>query len=130
MKATRRMSMNLSKKIEKELILEVILFSGGVASISLFYRNNLLLTLILLLAWMIGIKFWYKDHDIYFSLIGMVVGPLGEIVCVKFGAWTYSNPTFLGIPIWLPLAWALAVVLIKRIAETFLSIEIKPKENK
>jgi uncharacterized membrane protein YoaT (DUF817 family) len=117
--------MNLTRKIEKELIFEAILFWSGITAIVLFYGNNLLLISLLILSWFIGVKFWHKKHDIYFFMIGAVIGPLGEIFCVYSGAWRYANPTFLGIPLWLPLAWGLAITLIKRIAETFVVIEMK-----
>lgn len=117
--------MLIKKKIEKELIFEIILFGVGIASISLFYKNNILLLFSLIIAWALGIKFWHKIHDIFFFVTGAIVGPIGEIVCIYFGVWQYANPTFLGIPIWLPFAWGLATMLIKRIAETFVKIEMK-----
>ena len=43
-----------------------------------------------------------------------------EAVAIKFGAWQYSNPTALGVPIWLPLLWGSAIVFIKRFSETVL----------
>ncbi len=114
-----------SKRIKKELVLEIILFSIGIASISLFYENNILLTVILLIGWLFGIKFWHKKDDIYFFVIGAIGGPIAEVVAINFGAWQYSNPTILGIPIWLPLAWGFAAVMIKRFAEIFVKIESK-----
>jgi hypothetical protein len=117
--------MKVTKKIEKELIFEIILYCVGIASIALFFQNNLLLSVILVIAWAIGIKFWHKKHDVLFFVTGAIVGPVGEIVCIYFGVWQYANPTFLGIPVWLPLAWGLATMLIKRIAETFVKIEMK-----
>ena len=117
--------MPFTKKIEKELIYEIILFCGGILAISLYYENNLLLTALLAIAWMIGIKTWHKKHDIYFLLAGATIGPVGEIVCIHFGAWQYANPSFLGIPMWLPFVWGLAVVLVKRFAEIFIKIEMK-----
>ena len=117
--------MKVTKKIEKELIFEIILFCAGIASIAIFFLNNLLLSVLLIIAWAIGIKFWHKKHDIFFFVIGAIIGPIGEIVCIYFGVWQYANPTFLGIPIWLPLAWGLATMVIKRIAETFVKIEMK-----
>ena len=117
--------MHFAKKIKKELILEFFIFAVGMAIISLFYNNNLLTTVLLIIAWSIGIKFWHKKHDIYFFMTGAVIGPLGEIACIYFGAWEYTNPNFLGIPIWLPFAWGLATMLVKRIAESFVKIELK-----
>jgi len=117
--------MKLTKKIEKELILDLILFCLGLTEISLFYMNNFLLIILLLITWLIGIKLWYEDYDIYFLLTGAVIGTVGEIVCIHFGVWTYTNPTFLGVPVWLPLAWGLTTILIKRIAQIFVKIEKK-----
>lgn len=117
--------MKFTSKIEKELILEFILFSIGIVAISFFYNYNLLLTLFLILTWVVGLIFWHKKHDIFFYIIGAIIGPIGEIIAIYFGAWQYTNPTIFGIPIWLPFAWGLIVMLIKRIAETFVRIEMK-----
>lgn len=111
--------------IKNELLLEILLFWSGMLTIGMLYNNNLILTLFLIAYWTIGIKYWYKLHDIYLFITGAVVGPLGEIICISFGAWQYANPTLLGIPLWLPFAWGFATVLIKRIAETFMRIKIR-----
>lgn len=117
--------MNLTKKNKQELIFEIALFVGGMISISLFFMNNLLLTFLLMFAWALGIKKWHKKHDVVFFITGAIIGPLGEILCIYFGVWQYANPSFLGIPVWLPFAWGLATMLIKRIAETVVKIEMK-----
>ena len=117
--------MGWTNQVKKELVFEIILFCAGIVLISFLYTNNLLLTPLLIIACLIGMKFWYKKHDIYFFVIGAIVGPVGEIVCIHFGAWQYANPTFLGIPVWLPLVWGLIIMLIKRIAETLVDIRVK-----
>jgi len=117
--------MRITRKLETELVFDIILFCAGIVAISLFYINNLLLTFFLIVALMLGIKFWYKTKDIYFLIAGAIIGPIGEIICIYFGVWQYTNPTFFGIPIWLPFAWSLATMLIKRIAEIFVKIEKK-----
>lgn len=110
-------------KIEKEVILEIILFCTAIIIISLLWSNNLLLTTVLVASLLVGMKVWYKKYDIHFFIIGAIVGPLAEIVCIYFGTWTYANPSILGIPIWLPIVWGLATIIIKRIAETFIKIK-------
>ncbi len=115
----------LAKRLEKELFFDIALFAVGIAFISLFYMNNILLLLLLILLCVFGLKFWYKKHDTYFFVSGAIIGPIGEIVAIHFGAWYYTNPTVLGIPVWLPIVWGLAVVLIKRAAEIFVKIESK-----
>jgi len=115
----------VSKKFEKELLFDIILFVVGILLIVLFYLDNFLLTALLFITWIFGLKFWYKKHDSYFFVIAAIVGPIGEIVAIGFGVWQYANPTFLGIPLWLPLAWGLFAVMIKRIAEIFVDIKLK-----
>jgi hypothetical protein len=111
--------------IKNELLLEILLFWSGILTIGMLYNSNLILTLFLIVYWMIGIKFWHKTQDLYFFITGAVVGPIGEIICIHFGVWHYANPTLFGIPIWLPFVWGLATILIKRIVETFVRIEMK-----
>lgn len=115
----------VSKKLEKELLFDIVLFGVGILFIVLFYQNNILLTALLLVAWLFALKFWHKKHDAYFFIVGAIVGPIGEIIAIYFGVWQYANPSFLGIPMWLPFVWGLAIVLIKRIAEIFVKIEFK-----
>src|SRR3972149_11446135 len=103
----------LTKKIEKELVLETLAYVAGVILVSAYFFNNSLLTILLLTVWLIGARFWYKKHDIYFFLVGAIAGPAGEIVAINFGAWSYANPSAYGIPLWLPILWGLGVVFIK-----------------
>ncbi|MCK4335915.1 MAG: DUF2878 family protein [Candidatus Aenigmarchaeota archaeon] len=117
--------MRITEETGKELVLEIILFCTGITTTVLFYMNNLLLTALLIIILAIGIKFWHKKHDMYFFVTGAIIGLITEIFCVHFGVWQYTNPTFLGIPVWLPFAWGLFTMLIKRIAETFVKIEMK-----
>lgn len=114
--------MGITNKIKKELVLEVIIYCIAIFSIVVLFQNNLLLTGVLLIAWVIGIVFWHKKHDIVFFVSGAILGPIGEIICIHFGVWQYANPNFLGIPLWLPFAWGLATIFIKRVAETIAGI--------
>jgi hypothetical protein len=117
--------MEFTKKVEKELFFEIILFCSAVLAIILLFQADFALTSLLIGVSIIGARFWYKKHDAHFYVIGAVLGSVTAIVCVSFGVWGYANPTFLGIPLWLPVAWGLSVMLIKRIAETFVKIEMK-----
>ena len=113
------------KKIEKELVFESVLFWTGVGSAALFFENNFLLTAIFVILCGIRMALYHKKDDIFFFVSGAFLGPLSEAILVQFGVWQYANPTLFGIPIWLPLAWGLAIMMIKRLAEVFLEIKIK-----
>ena len=56
--------MHFTKKIEKEVLFELFLFCGGIGSIALLFQNNLLLTLVMFIAWGIGLAFWHKKVDV------------------------------------------------------------------
>lgn len=101
--------------IEKELLFDALLSAFGVAMVALLYKNNLLLTLIILAGWITAIKLWHVKHDICLFVTAAFLGTAAEIVAIRFGAWQYSNPTLLGIPAWLPLLWGIAVVFINRV---------------
>ena len=119
--------MNILNKVEKELVYEIALFLVTIASISFLYMESPLLTGLLILAMLIGGKMWYNRNDVYYFVSGALVGSIAEIICIHFGAWRYTNPTIFGIPIWLPLAWGVATVLIIRFAETLLKIDATKK---
>ncbi len=117
--------MAFTNRIKKELFFEVILSSIGISLVSLFYKENLLLVTLIIATWAIGVMFWHTKHDVYLFLIGAITGSIGELIAVHFGAWQYANPTFLGIPIWLPFVWGLAMMITKHITETFVEIEMR-----
>ena len=83
------------------------------------------ISLLLIITYVFANHFWHGKHDIIFFISGGVLGPFAEIIAIHFGVWQYTNPDFLGIPMWLPLAWGFVSVMLLRIAETFVSIERK-----
>ena len=52
------------------------------------------------------------------DLGGALFGPLAEAVSVWRGGWTYSDPDLFGVPVWLPVGWGLACLILKRLSET------------
>jgi uncharacterized membrane protein YoaT (DUF817 family) len=44
--------------------------------------------------------------------VGFVFGPIAEILGIHAGAWRYSAPDVLGIPVWLPFVWGNAALFI------------------
>lgn len=113
----------MKKTIRNELLYEILLFTSAVFFLVMFWNHNMLLAVLLLILYLIGNRTWHRKHDSLFFIIGAILGPFSEIIAVYFGIWTYTNPTFLGIPLWLPFAWGLVSLLIVRIAETFVKIQ-------
>jgi len=109
-------------RLVREFLAEFgVLILGGLM-ISLLYANNLLLTAWEILLGAFGLSIWRKDEDLAFFAVGAVFGPLGEMICIRFGVWAYANPTALGIPLWLPFAWGFASLLIRRTSGTMTAL--------
>jgi zinc transporter ZupT len=87
--------------------------------VSLLWRYNIVLSFILLGLGISIIFFMNPRRDwILFTTAG-ISGAIAEAIGIKFGAWTYTNPTYV-IPIWLPILWGVAALFIKK-----LSLDIK-----
>jgi hypothetical protein len=69
--------------------------------------------LLVLLAVRLG--FAAVPGDWAFALVAAVVGPLVEAAIHATGAFDYTEPDFLGIPLWLPALWANGGLAIRRI---------------
>ena len=110
--------MQLTTEIAKELAVEVAFLAVATAEVALLYRHSILLAAVLLATVGGAVAFWPRRGALCVVLIGAVVGPSAEIICASRGAWQYAHPDFLGIPLWLPIAWGLAALLVQGISET------------
>jgi hypothetical protein len=84
-----------------------------VSFVSLLWRDAFLLTVSLLIFSIFVLRHFHKKSDFLIFLIGSMMGASAEFVCIYFGAWQYTNTTYL-IPLWLPVAWGLASLVISR----------------
>ena len=57
-------------------------------------------------------------EDIFFIVFVGLLGPIVEVICVYYGVWGYGNPSFLNIPIWLPVAYSYFGLIVRRMAIT------------
>jgi hypothetical protein len=97
----------------KQEILTIFITAVTISFVSLFWKDIMILTASLSILSIIALWHYHKKNDVIVYLIGAMIGVSAESVCIYFGAWRYSNPTFL-IPIWLPLVWGLAALVIRR----------------
>ncbi len=110
--------MKTSMRLWRELALESAAFAILVASVSLLWRNNLLLLGVALAECLIALRLWHDRLDVSFFLIIAVFGSLAEAVFVHFGVWRYTNPTLLGVPAWFPFAFGVTGLIGGRLART------------
>ena len=118
--------MKLSRQIVKELAFEAALFAVGAGEIAWCYTRPVLLTVLSALTALVAFAFWRRRDVVLVYVLGGIIGPCGEMIGVRAGAWAYAHPTFLGIPLWLPFAWGLAVVLIQGVAGTIAKVKGAP----
>jgi len=110
--------MKQSKQLWVGLVVELAAFSLLVASIVLLWRDNLLLFGVMVVECAIALGLWHGWLDLCFFLIIAVLGSLAEAVFVHVGVWRYANPTFLGVPLWFPLAFGTTGLIGGRLART------------
>ena len=108
-----------TQKVLQDLFYEILLFLITIFIVALSWKNNILTFVLLLILWAIPVCGWPKKGDLSYFLIAFILGPIGEIVAIKFGALQYSNPNFLGIPIWLPVLWGCLAILFNRLISIF-----------
>ncbi len=118
------------KNIEKNLILEFVLFAFAVLSIAFFWRNNVITTWLLIFGWLVAILLWHKKEDILFFVAAAVLGLIIELIGVHFGVWAYGNPSWLGIPVWIPLAYGYSSIVISKIGKTISNFGFGQKVEK
>ncbi|MFC1723876.1 hypothetical protein ACFL0V_07080 [Nanoarchaeota archaeon] len=102
----------------EEILLEVGILFVNVFVMALLWRNNLLLTFIYVVVFACGLVFWKDKVDIGLFVVATVFFQVGEIILAYSGAWVYSNPTYLGIPLWLPMSWGVSAVVVRRLGMT------------
>jgi len=62
--------------------------------------------------------------DWAFALLGAVAGPAVEAGVHAIGAFDYTEPDFLGLPIWLPALWANGGLAIRRLFGPFARLPV------
>ena len=85
----------------------------------LLWRHPTTLLVIFAVASAVLLWRWHTRADLFFFFVPVFHGPLGELFAVHFGAWKYADAP-LGLPIWLPLAWGIAMLFMKKTAEALI----------
>lgn len=90
------------------IALEIVLFLTLSHSLPLIFAAALLLGAAAVLA----LPRVERSTVLVLMAAGAVLGPVCEALPVAAGAWSYAQPDVLGMPLWLPLAYALFAVLV------------------
>ncbi len=107
----------MTKKInKKKWIGEVFIILAEAFSVLFFFKRTILLALILFSLSLYCVIFRYDKADKISYLVAFIVGPAVEIGAIYRGAWTYAVADFMLIPFWLPFAWGVVIVAVRRIS--------------
>lgn len=108
--------MLMRKETFARIVVQTIPVLLGIILTYLFWRNSILLTLIYAAAIVVILRIRYYPGDISALLYGFLLGFLVEVIGTSFSGYqSFTNPDFLGIPIWLPIVWAYGLMAMKRI---------------
>lgn len=114
--------MRLTQQLWTELAIQSATFCLLVASIVLFWRDNAILLAVVAAECLVALALWHERHDVSFFLVLAVFGTLAEVAFTQSGAWQYANPTWMGIPLWFPLAFGTAGLTGQRLARTVAAV--------
>jgi len=93
-----------------------LFFLGLIIAVLWKYPVILMLILVAMFAQFL---FKYKNFDLKLNIIFLTVAFAAmEIFIVISGAGSYSNTCFIGIPFWLPFAWALTLIRLKALHDS------------
>jgi hypothetical protein len=109
------------KKVKKPiygLLRDLLIFFVVIFVVILVWKNNVAVTAIIIGAYLLRYVLWPNNEDHIIFAAGAILGTTAEIIATHVGIWSYTLPTFLNIPVWLPFAWGFVSVLIVRIAQS------------
>jgi hypothetical protein len=111
-----------SKRLRKEFVTQIVAFFLLATSIVLLWRDNVPLFIVVLDGSIIALSLWHDRYDLCFFIVIAGIGWLAETFFVHFGVWQYANPTFMGVPMWFPLAFGTAALISGRLVRTITQI--------
>ncbi len=97
----------------------LVIYPIAVGALAWLYPHTVALAAVFVGLVGIALAIDRKPGDVWIVLGGAALGPFAEGVAVAHGAWTYAASDAVGLPLWLPPAWGLATLLVKRITEIF-----------
>ena len=82
---------------------------------ALLWENTYVLVVVLMLIGGLMLFIERRKRALAIYAMTFVCGPLSEALMIYVGAWSYTNPDFLGFPLWLPFLWGNCGLLIFRL---------------
>jgi len=100
-------------------IVTSILAAASLLAVAFIWKNNSILFVALFVLAVLMLLIERSRREVKVFIYCAVLGAVSEYIAISFGAWTYGNPNFYDIPVWLPLLWGIASTYIIRVYKFF-----------
>ncbi len=114
--------------MKKQIAALLSVYALCIALASFLWPQPILLSACLVLIGVLMLYRWHSKTDLLFYFVAFLLGPFGEAVAVRSGAWVYAKPSFL-IPLWLPLLWGIVGLFLKKLCELLATNESNRKDS-
>lgn len=101
------------------LLIPLSIDLAALVAICTLYENNALLAVIMGALLILALAHRFSRFKLILAAWAGFFGTLGEIVCCTPAVrlWIYKNPTFLGLPGWLPMVWPILMLTFTEMAD-------------
>ena len=103
----------MKKKVNQ--IFTGLIAISSLVSVALLWEYNFILTIVLIILATLMLLMNKSKQEIKTFVFCAFFGAMAEAFAIIFGAWTYGNPNFIGIPIWLIVLWGIASIFMVRV---------------
>ena len=104
----------MDRQIKKSL-LNFALAGSTPWLVAFLWRSPFILTGVLFAIGVVMLVIEKDKNSVLLYIVAGIGGAITEIISIYFGAWIYTEPTFAGIPIWLPFLWGAAGLFVLRL---------------
>lgn len=106
---------NGNKKSSTKTFFKLCLFIITIIVVTFWWKYTIFITLTLIV---LSVLIMFVDSFKYIKtfIVAGLVGALAESIAIQAGGWTYAINHLLGIPIWLPILWGMASIIILSIS--------------
>ncbi len=102
-----------------EKFLTSLIAVSSLLSVSFLWRNNFILTLVLVFLGCIMLLMNKSKKELKTFIFCGFMGALAESYGIFSGVWVYNNPNLLNFPVWLIFLWGIASIFMVRVYLSF-----------
>jgi hypothetical protein len=98
------------------VLLDIFLYGAIVLGALLLWQTSFTLLGVYIALLALALSVFHTRADAFFVILAVLVGTALEVVATRAGVWTHSNSALWGMPVWLPVAYGLFALIVRRAA--------------